>query len=63
MGSSSPSAGIAVPSSPLMLLMAKSVYLKNPRMERFPTTDRISTPLAPFSRCLRRNQPMARPLQ
>ena len=36
MGSSSPSAGIAVPSSPLMLLMAKSVYLKNPRMARFP---------------------------
>ena len=63
MGSSSPRAGMAVPSSPFRLSMAKSVYLKKPRMARLPTTDTISTAFAPPSRPLARKWPMARPLQ
>ncbi len=63
MGSSSPSAGMAVPSRPFRLLMAKSVYLKKPRIARFPTTEMTSTALAPPSLPLLRKWPMARPLQ
>ena len=63
MGSSSPRAGMAVPSSPFRLSMAKSVYLKKPRMARLPTTDTISIAFALLSRPLARKWPMARPLQ
>ena len=63
MGSSSPSVGMAVPSSPFTLTMAKSVYLKNPRMARFPTTESTSTTFAPFSFPLARHLPIPSPLQ